>query len=233
MTDDNQKEIEKSFSGRFKEILFDVDPKDVIKDARAAGLEVNKIEDFHGQTHNYWRIEDIAKEYVGRTARWCAVSGASSGIGGIATTVVLGAGDITHMAARLYWLCQRLAILHGFDPDNPLQRDRAQEIYLIALGIDSIGQAAIRQQLSKAAVVAGKSGSRSNYVLKFLVLVVAKFTGQQTTKVTTTQVVKFIPFLGAVTGGSLNYFFASKAAKKMHESFRDDYFRTMQASDRQ
>jgi hypothetical protein len=233
MTDDNEKAIEKSDSQRIKEILLDIDPKDVIRDARAAGLDVNSISDFQEQTHNHWRINDIANEYVDRTVRWCAASGATAGIGGIATTIALGVGDMSHMAARLYWLCQRLAVLHGFDPDDPLQRDRAQEIYLVSLGIDSLGQAAIRQQLTNTAIIAGKTGSRSNYILKFLILVVAKITGKKASTITTIEVLKFIPLVGAVTGGSLNYYFANKASKKMLEIFRDDYFRTMQASNRQ
>jgi hypothetical protein len=223
---------EKNISSIIKEIIIDVDPKEVIKDARAAGLDVHEISDFKKQTHNYWRINDLAAEYVNRTVRWCVVSGATSGVGGVATTVALGAGDITHMAARLFWLCQRLAILHGFDPSNSLQKDRAQEIYLTAIGIDALGQAAIRQQLLRAASVAGKAGSRSNYILKFLMLVVAQMAGKETAKITTVQVTKFIPFVGALAGGSLNYFFANKAANKMLEIFKDDYFRTMQASNR-
>lgn len=219
-------DLDKSTIDKLKDILLEVDPEGIIKDAQDAGLEVNGVSDFPKQAHNYWRIDDLADEYVNRTARWCAASGASSGVGGAVTAITLGSADIAHMAARLYWLCQRLAVLNGFDPDNPLQRDRAQEIYMLALGFDGAAQTLIKQQLAKAANIAGKSGSRSNYILKFIMLVVARSSGKE---ITTKTAAKFLPLVGAVAGGSVNYFFAKKAGRKMKELFRDDFFRTWQA----
>ena len=227
---ENSQELEKGVLEKIQEIVLQINPHDVIKDAKAAGLTVDSVEDFRKQAMNYWRIDDIADEYVSRTARWCAGSGATSGVGGIFTSITLGAGDIAHMAARLYWLCQRLAVINGFDPENPLQRDRAQEVYLIALGFDSAAQALIKQQIAQAAKIAGKRGARSNYILKLIGFVVVKLTGKQ---ITTKTAAQFLPVVGAVAGGTLNYFFAKKAAQKMKELFRDDYFRTWQAAARQ
>jgi hypothetical protein len=123
-----------------------------------------------------------------------------------------------------------LSVLNGFDPDDPLQRDRAQEIYLIALGFESAAQAVIKQQLQQAAKIAGKRGVRSNYILKLIMLVVEKLAGKQISPKIAAQ---FLPLVGAVAGGTLNYFIAKKAAQKMKGLFRDDFFRTWQASARQ
>ncbi len=162
-----------------------------------AGLEVTKIEDFRDQAHNYWRIEDLMRQYARRAARFSAASDATSGIGGIPTAVALGGVDVAHMAAQLYWrLCQRLAILNGFDPRSPLQRERTEEVYLLALGFDTAARAALKQQLLSAASKAGKPHAYSNYILKLIVLVAEKLG----TKITTKQAAKFIPVVPDATG---------------------------------
>ncbi|MCA1715833.1 MAG: EcsC family protein [Actinobacteria bacterium] len=219
---------DKSLAKKLKEIVLDVDPEGVFKDARAAGLEVMKVEDFRGQAHNYWRIEDLMRQYTRRAARFSAASGATSGVGGVPTAVALGGIDVAHMAAQLYWLCQRLAILNGFDPRNPLQRERTEEIYLLALGFDTAARAALKQQLLHAASKAGKSGARSNYILKFILIVAEKLGA----KITTKQAAKFIPLVGGAFGATLNYTFARGAANKMLDAFKNDYFRTWQAGSR-
>lgn len=168
------------------------------------------------------------RQYARRAARLSAVSGATSGVGGIATATTLGVADIANMAAQLYRLCQRLAILNGFDPENPLQRERAEEIYLVALGFDTAAQAVLRQQLGRAASIAGKPGAYSNYILKLIILIAEKLGTQITSK----QAAKFIPVVGSVLGATLNYSFATKAADKMLAEFRNDYFRTWQAAGR-
>ncbi len=99
---------DKTLVKKLKEIVLDTDPEGIFRDARAAGLEVTKVEDFRHQAHNYWRIEDLMRQYARRAARFSAASGATSGVGGAPTAVALGGVDMANMAAQLYWLCQRL-----------------------------------------------------------------------------------------------------------------------------
>ena len=213
---------------RVKEVGLDIHPEGVLCDARSAGLEVVKLEDFRDQAHNYWRIEDLMNHYAGLAARYSAISGATAGIGGPATAITLGGVDIANMAAQLYRLSQRLAILNGFDPENPLQREKTQEIYLYALGFDSAAQAAIKQQLLRAGNIAGKRGAYNNPVLKLIVLVAEKLGGSITSK----QAAKYIPLVGGVAGAGINYTFARTASRKMLGLFKDEYFRTWQAQQR-
>jgi len=213
---------------KVKTVVLDINPEGVFRDARSAGLEVFGVEDFRTQAHNYWRIEDVMRQYAGLAARYSAISGVTAGIGGLPTAIALGGVDIANMAAQLYRLSQRLAILNGFDPENPLQREKTQEIYLYALGFDAAAQAAVKQQLLRAATIAGKRGARSNPVLKLVLLVAQKLGAQFSTK----QAANFIPFVGAVVGAGVNYTFARVAAKKMLESFTREYSRTWQAGRR-
>jgi hypothetical protein len=210
---------------RLKEIIIDINPEDVIRDARSAGLEVKTTEDFREQTKNYWRIEDVMEQYSGIASRYSAISGATAGSGGLVTALTLGGVDIVNMAAQLYRLNQRLAILNGFDLTNSLQQDKALEIYLYALGFDAAAQAAIRQQLTRAATIAGKRGAYSNYILRLIIIIAGKLGA----KITSNQAAKFIPIVGGVAGAGINYAFAGNAAKKMRVSFKDEYFRTWQA----
>lgn len=219
---------DKSLVKKLKEVILNVDPEGVFEDARAAGLKVEEVEDFRDQAHNYWRIEDLMRQYARRGARLSALSGATSGVGGFATATTLGVADIANMAAQLHRLCQRLAILNGFDPENPLQRERAEEIYLLALGFDTAAQAVLRQQLGRAASIAGRRGAYSNYILK-LIIFIAKNLGVE---ITSKQAGKYVPVVGSVFGATLNYSFAKKAADTMLAEFKNDYFRTWQAAGR-
>ncbi|MFN5117486.1 MAG: hypothetical protein ACK5JJ_05230, partial [Cyanobacteriota bacterium] len=54
---------------KLKEIIIDIKPEDVIRDARSAGLQVDSIEDFREQAKNYWRIEDVMVQYSGLASR--------------------------------------------------------------------------------------------------------------------------------------------------------------------
>lgn len=219
---------EVSLIEKIKAIVLDIKSSDVIKDAQSAGLTVESIPDFRDQAHNYWRIEDVMHQYAGLAARYSAMSGASSGVGGVATAVTLGGVDIANMAAQLYRLGQRLAVLNGFDPEDSLQKEKIQEIYLLALGFDTTAQATIKQQMLKAAEIAGKRGAKQNPILKLIIFVAEKLGKDITTK----QAAKFIPVIGAFAGAGLNYYFAKSAANSMIESYKREFFRTWQAGNR-
>lgn len=94
---------------KIKSIIINIDPQDVLKDAKEYGLEVQTLEDFENKADNYVFIEKLANKYGDVAARYCAISGASSGIGGIATTVTLASVDISNMAAQLYRLNQKIS----------------------------------------------------------------------------------------------------------------------------
>ena len=217
------------FIDKIKAIALDVDTKSVLRDANSAGLTVSEIADFRTQGHNYWRIEDVMQTYAGLAARYSAMSGATAGIGGVGTAIALGGVDIANMAAQLYRLGQRLSILNGFDPNDPLQKEKITEIYLYALGFDSVAQAAIKSQLIKASSIAGKSGAYSNPIIKLIVLVA----GRLGTEINSKQAAKFIPIVGSFAGATVNYAFAQSAANKMLKSYKNEYFRTWQAKQRQ
>jgi hypothetical protein len=222
-------ESERAVMSKLKSIDLHVDPGSVIQDARKAGLNVHNIGDFQSQITNYWRIEDLMNSYAGVAARYSAMSGAGAGVGGFGTRVTLGVVDIANMAAQLFRLGQRLAIVNGLDPSDEHQNEKITEIYLYALGFDAVAQIAIRAKLQQANDIAGKSGANSNSVLRLIIIVAGKMGFQINTK----QAAKYIPIVGAFAGAGTNYAFAKVAAKKMIGTYKDDYFRTFQAASAQ
>lgn len=214
---------------KIKEIVLDIDPQDILNDARDYGLNVQTIQDLVDQPHNHAYIEKLMEKYATLAASYCAASGATSGVGGVVTTVALAGVDISNMAAQLYRLNQKMAILNGFDPQNTIHQEKSQMIYLKALGFDGAAQAAIRTQVVKAAAEnVTKSGQSANVAIR-LIMEVAKLLGIKLTKA---QTVKLIPFVGAVLGGGLNYLFAKNAAKTMITEYKSDYFDRWQTSAR-
>lgn len=206
---------------KIKDIVLNVDPGSVVRDAKDMGMDVSEAADFARQAHNYAHIERLSTKYSSMTATLCAAGGFTSGIGGITTTVVLAGADIANMAAQLYRLNQKLALLNGFDPDNELHNDRAQTIFMAALGLDATAQAGIRTIVTKAATEnLTKRGPASTPVIR-LVMEIAKILGVKLTKA---QAGKLIPFVGGIVGGGVNYMFAKAMTKKMMSDYKSDYF---------
>lgn len=185
------------------------------------GINIDNISDFENHAINYAYIENISKKYAENAARLCAASGFTSGIGGIATTVALAGVDIANMAAQLYRLNQKLALINGFNPENEMHHQRAQTVFMTALGIDATAQAGIRTIVTKAAAEnLAKKGPASAPAIR-LVMEITKILG---VKISKTQAGKLVPFVGGAIGGSVNYFFAKSMAKKMLADYKSDYF---------
>lgn len=214
---------------KVQNIISDIDPQDILRDARAYGLNVWSVEDLINQSHNYVFIERLMKKYATLAATYSAASGLTSGIGGAVTAVTLAGVDIANMAAQLYRLNQRMAVLNGFNPENKIHQEKSQIIYLKALGFDAAAQAVIRTQVLKAvAEKVTKTGPSANVVVR-LIMEAAKLLGVKLSK---KQAVKIVPVVGAVVGGGMNYLFAKNAAENMISEYKSDYFDRWQASSR-
>ena len=222
---DSTTQLPTKFLNKLSEVIS-VDPSDIVKDAKSKGLPIAKIEDFTTEIicKNYRRIEDISSSYGNYAARNSAVTGLASGIGGVATMVTIGGVDIVNMAAQLYRLNQRVAYLNGFDPNNPHDAELAREIYLFSLGFDKAAVAGVQAMMNRAAQIAGKSGAKSNPVLKLIMIVASKLAPKMTTK----QAAKFIPVVGGILGGGINFAFAKYASSEIQKRYKEEFFRKMQ-----
>lgn len=214
---------------KIKEVIIDVDPNEILKDAHEYGLNVTCIEDFRKQADNYIFMEKLASKYGDVAARYCALSGAGSGIMGLGTAIALAGVNISNMAAQLYRLNQKVAILHGFDPSNEIHQEKVATVYLAALGIDAVSSAAIRAAVLKAATEnTAKKGPAQSAAIK-IVMLAAKSLGVTLKKSTAA---KAVPLIGAALGGGLNYWFAKKASEKIFLAYKSDYFDRWQSQNR-
>lgn len=196
---------------------IEVSPEEVIADAWGAGLGVSGIDDFRNLTVKEQVIADrLAAGYVQQAAKWCAFSGATSGVGGALTALTLGAADFIHVAGRLYRLCLRLAILNGFDPRDPLHREQIEEIYLTSLGFDPTREFILGQLLGRSTIKTG-SLSASIYYTKLIIAVGRRLWARRLMSRVTS---RFLPLFGATAGAGANYFFAKRAGRRMKENFQ-------------
>ena len=197
-----------------------VDPEDIIDDAQEFGIQVSEFVDFKDpekiKRHD---IERLSRKYSNLAARYSAASGAVTGAGSIITVAALSVGDLGNLAAQLFRLNQRLAILHGFNPNNAIHHDKVLGFYLTALGIDGIAQTGIRNMVAKAiAEDATKKGPAKAVGIR-IIMEVVKLLGLSMTK---NQAAKLVPFVGMGLGAGVNYLFAKKAAKNLMRSYRLD-----------
>jgi hypothetical protein len=206
---------------KIKDIVLNVDPNSIVQDAKGIGMDIAEPADFARQAKNYAYIERLSEKYAATSTRLCALSGFTSGIGGLATTLTLASADVANMAAQLYRLNQKLALINGFDPENELHNERAQTIFMTALGIDVTAQAGIRALVTKAATEnLTKRGPASAPAIR-IIMEIAKILGVRISKA---QAGKLVPFVGGAIGGGVNYMFAKSMTKKMLADYKSDYF---------
>ncbi|MCT8003985.1 EcsC family protein [Sphingomonas sanguinis] len=216
MTDDNTNK------GIIKKItaIIAIEPEKILKDAQEYGIPVSCLEDFndHEKIKRH-TIERLSAKYVNNASQLCALSGAATGAGSVATVLALSAGDMGNMAAQLFRLNQKLAILNGFDPYNDIHQDKTLGIYLTAIGIEGAAQAGIRAMVAKAIVEnVAKKGPPTSIGIK-VILEVVKILGMTMSK---RQAAKLVPFVGVALGAGVNFVFAKGAGKSLIEAYRMD-----------
>ncbi len=203
-----------------KNLILNIDPQEVLADIRSFGLDLEKLEDLKFKQDKYIYIEKVANKYIESACAFTMVSGASAGIGGLATGVVLGGADLFHLAAQVYRLNQKIAILHGFDLKNTIHQEKAFVIYLTALGFDAGVKSILQAQIMMAAAEnLAKRGPATTPMVK-IIMEVASLLGVNMAK---TKAGSLVPFIGALIGGGFNYYFVNKTGKAILAEYRSDY----------
>lgn len=205
---------------KIKASTLDIDADAILRDARAAGLAVNDITDLRRQKKHYAVIERLMKQYTRQAARNSTASGLASGIGGIGTSLTLKSVDVGNLTIQAYRLAQRLAILNGFDPNDPAHDELITDIFLTSLGFDQDTTDTIKARLHgqeklnfKNALYRFKAGK--------LLFNTAKNLGK---RYTTRQALRFVPGIGLITGGWMNHRFAHQVAHRMQDAFTQAHF---------
>ncbi len=206
--------------GNFVEYIREiirVSPEDVMADARNAGLMVNSVDDFRSLSPEaHHMVDQLTHHYINQAAKWCAFSGATSGVGGVVTATTLGMVDFIHVAGRLYRLSLRLAILNGSDPKDPIYREAIDEIYLSSLDFDATENFVLRGFLGRPAAKPGRLRASVNYA-RFIIAVGRKLWVRRLASRLTS---RFFPLIGATVGAGSNYHFAKRVGTRMSENLQ-------------
>lgn len=200
--------------------FFDIDPETVLKDARNKGLKVSKVEDFRDQADNYDAIENLMNEYLDNYARYSAMGGATSGIGGITTSITLSSLELANTATHLYRLSQRFAVLNGFDPQHPLHQDKVYNIYLSTLGFKAATQTALKYILFRA----NRSNNDKSISSRLFLSVIARLARKVGSDISSRNVSKLIPLVGGVVGAYTSYNYAYDTGNSMQDAFKKQYY---------
>lgn len=205
--------------------IININPEDVIQDARDQELDVIGIEDFRYLAPHYNRIESIMDNYSSSFANTSILGGLTTGIGGLTTSITFATVDTISLSLQLYWLSQRFAILNGFDGHKPLHQDKMIDIYFEALSLNGVTQAALKHQLLKASAVAGTRHASDSLVLRAIVNI-GKAMGKN---ISSKRAGRLVPIFGGVVGATVNYSFACKTSQAMKEAYKCAYFDTWQS----
>lgn len=205
---------------KIKASTLDVDAATILRDARHAGLMVTDIADLRQQKRRYAIIKRLMKQYTRQAARNSTASGLASGIGGIGTSLTLKSVDIGNLTIQTYRLAQRLAIINGFDPQDPAHDELITDIFLTSLGLDQDTTDTIKAQLHNQARLNIRN-ALYHFRAGKLLYNTAKSLGKQ---YTTRQALRFVPGIGLITGGWMNHRFAHQVAQQMQAAFTRAYF---------
>lgn len=213
------KQENNEYPNEFERGFFGIDPETVIADARDKGLKVSTVEDFRTQADNYSHIEDLMDEYINSYARYSALGGVTTGIGGITTSITLSGIELANTATQLYRLSQRFAVVNGFNPQHSFHRDTVYSIYLNTLGFKAATQAALKYILFQA----GSSNNRSinKRLFSSFITRIARKVG---TQISSRNASKLIPVIGGAVGAYTSYSYAYDTGNSMREAFKKQYY---------
>ncbi len=198
--------------------IISVNPRKVVADANESGMNITTVESF--KQASYADIQMLMKDFAKKSSLDCAVSGVTSGVGGLAAAVTLGGVDLVLLAAKLYRLNQKCSIATAFPLYVSKNQRQADLIFLKALGFDDVSSEKMLSEVMKnAAGTAVKNGAAQLITARLIVKAVQKMGLTLSAK----QIGRTVPFIGAGIGGIANYRFVKKSSEIMIKSYMKAY----------
>jgi uncharacterized protein (DUF697 family) len=133
-----------------------------------------------------FRAADHARTLTRRTAIRCAAAGAVTGLpSGIAAIATIGA-DLAYLMHQQFRLILGIATIYGHEPSGRERFNEALQCLAFTSGI-GLGKSGIATMMTAATIEGGVIAEKIG----------ARFVRER--------VAKFIPFVGVISGGALNY----------------------------
>jgi len=159
----------------FRALFEEIDPEKIRRE----------VEDLRASDDDY-HPEDHARALTRRTAIRCAAAGAVTGLpSGLLAIGTLGA-DLAYLMYQQFRLIVGIATIYGHEPTGHERFTEALSCLAYSSGV-GIGKQGIATVLESATIEGGLVADRLG----------ARFARERLTK--------FVPFVGAVSGGVLNY----------------------------
>ncbi len=198
--------------------IISVNPRRVVAEAKNSGMNITTAESF--KQASYADIQMLMKDFAKKTAWDCAVSGATSGVGGLTAAVTLGSVDLVILVAKLYRLNQKCSIATAFPLHSGKNQRQADLVFLNSLGFDDTTSEEMRSEVMKtAAGNAVKNGATQAITARLIVKAVQKMGVTLSAK----NVGRAVPLVGAGIGGIANYRFVKKSSDVMIKSYLKAY----------
>lgn len=195
----------------------------IIRDARARGLDVSRIEALRAQDME--ALDQLARRYFSSNKLMAAAEGALVGMGG----AMLIPADVPALFGLAFRTIQQIGSAYGFDMSNPAMRP----VVLSVLSASSAASSAAKAQvLLDMKVAAAAFATKTTYerVAKISATGAAAKALKKATEhlprrialnVTKRKLAQTIPYLGAAVGAGFNYWFLSSTAEAAYMVFRE------------
>ncbi|CAG9295412.1 EcsC family protein [Celerinatantimonas diazotrophica] len=211
-------ELNAGLMRKIKEAIWNIDPNRILHDVHGHGVAASSLVDLAHRSDIYPRLQPLMNQYVKTASRYSALTGASSGFGGFVSAVTFASADLVNIAAQLYRLNQKLALVHGQDITHAALQHRLQQIYLQSLGFNDKAQEVILGKVKIDQNVLGHEAVKS-----FAVQLVKEVAKHLAVKLSRKQAAKVIPLLGAAVGGGANYWFTQRSGQAMIQAYQQFY----------
>ncbi len=193
------------------------DTSDTLKEARQAGLAVEKVEELRDQPLE--RLDALARGHFTQNAVLAAIEGGGTGLGG----AFLIAADIPLLFTINFRLIQQIGGCYGFPMRGPQYRPLVLSMYNVAAsGSREAKNGALREISVAAASIANEQSYKGRVTGTFqeqnrhLPREIAK-------NIVGRKIGQAIPIAGAAVGAGINYWFTSETAKAAYMLLRALY----------
>lgn len=191
------------------------DEGSILKEARARGLEIEKLEDLRDQQLE--ELDKLAKAQFSENTIMAAIEGGGTGLGGVALIVA----DIPLLFTINLRLIQQIGASYGFSIRNPQYRPLVLAIFNVAASGSQKAKSEATREMSVAAAAfahdleyKGRSSSDTfQEQNRHLPREIAK-------NLIGRKLGQMIPVAGAAVGAGINYWFTMQSAEAAYMLFR-------------
>ncbi len=145
-------------------------------------------------------VDYLADKTIRASMKMAMLEGAGTGLGGVLSVLP----DVGFLGGITWRMIQKLSLIHGFEYAS---EDDMADLWLAAA--------------SAAGIDMGKDLVRKEVIERFVPRIVERIAIQAGGEIAENGLVRLVPFLGSVMGGTLNYYFVRGWGRRARRHFRE------------